>query len=103
MKEASANPKVATKPTCLPPYLNASGINVSASRVKSMLPANDCTSTENRYHYRSRCCLNSTPRYGTFDAIHLIVARMDSVAVRKLDLCSVLEVCAIVGVAQNAS
>jgi hypothetical protein len=43
MKKASANPKVVTRPTCLPPYLKASGIMVSASMVKSAPPAKDCT------------------------------------------------------------
>src|SRR5829696_4393583 len=35
MKKARANPKVVTRPTCLPPYLKASGIMVSANIVKS--------------------------------------------------------------------
>ena len=90
--------------------VNASGIIVSASRVESTPPANECTSSGNRCRYRSRgrCCVSSTPRSSTprsraFDANRLMVARMDSVAVRKLDLCSVREVLAIAGVAQNAS
>jgi hypothetical protein len=105
MKEPSQNPKVATMPTCLPPYVNASGIIVSAGRLESAPPANDRTSTQNRYRYgsRGRCCVSSTPRSRTFDANYLIVAPIDSIAVRKLHLCGVLEVCAIVGVAQNAS
>jgi hypothetical protein len=37
MKKARANPKVVTRPTCLPPYLKASGIMVSANIVKSGL------------------------------------------------------------------
>jgi hypothetical protein len=56
-----------------------------------------------RYRSRSRCCVSSTPRSRTFDANYLMVARIDSVAVKQLDLCSVLEVRAIAGVAQNAS
>jgi hypothetical protein len=43
MKKARAKPKVVTSPTCLPPYLNASGIMVSASMVNRAPPAKACT------------------------------------------------------------
>ena len=43
MKKARANHKIVTRPTCLPPYLKASGIMVSANIVKSAPPAKACT------------------------------------------------------------
>lgn len=43
MRKARAKPRVVKSPTCLPPYLNASGIIVSASMVKRAPPAKDWT------------------------------------------------------------
>ena len=38
IRYANAHPRVVTRPTCLPPYLKASGIIVSASMVKNAPP-----------------------------------------------------------------